>query len=127
MRKVWNIFEEPELTQATSRELFESKHRTEETIGDYMSRVKFLLKKCVAKLDMQNRESIAVTAFCKGLADQDASKLAAVQSEGKVAKAMKIAASVPPLSATPYARTSQTKRYNAKSNRYLTKVAMDEE
>ena len=39
---------------------------------------------------------------------------------------MKITASVTALSATPHARTSQAKRYNAKSNRYLTNVAMDE-
>ena len=66
-------------------------------------------------------------AFCKGLVDKDAAKRAAVQSEGKVAKAMKIAASVTALSRTPKARTSQVKRYNAKTNRYLTNVAMEEE
>ena len=92
-----------------------------------MSRVQFLVKKSFPKLDLQNRESIAVTAFCKALIDQDAAKLAAVQSEGKVAKAMKIAASVTALSAKPHARTSQSKRYNANGNRYLTKIAMDEE
>ena len=40
---------------------------------------------------------------------------------------MKIAASVTALSATPHVRTSQAKQYNAKSNRYLMNVAMDEE
>ena len=92
-----------------------------------MSRVQFLLRNSFPKLALQNTESIAVTAFCKGLVEQDAAKLAAVQSEGKVAKAMKIAASVTALSATPHARTSQAKRYNAKTNRYLTTVAIEEE
>ena len=126
-RKVLKIFEEPDLTQATFRELFETKQGTEETLDDYMSRVQFLERKSFPKLDLQNRESNAVTAFCKGLVEHDAAKLAAVQSEGKVAKAMKIAASVTALSATPHARTSQGKRYNAKSNRYHLTVAMDED
>ena len=82
------IFDEPAVTEATSRELFETKHGTEETLEDYMSRVQFLVTKSFPKLDLQNRESIAVTAYCKGLVDQDAAKLAAVQSQGKVAKAM---------------------------------------
>ena len=120
------IFEEPDLKQAPSRELFETKQEREETLEDYMSPVQVLVKKSFRKLDLQNRESIAVTAFCKGLVEQDAAMLAAVQSEGKVAKAMKIAASVTALSATPHVRTSQAKQYNAKSNRYLTNVAMDE-
>ena len=92
-----------------------------------MTRVQFLVTKSFPKLDLQNRESIAVTAFCKALVDQDAAKLAAMQWEGKVENAMKIAASVTALSPTLHARTSQAKRYNAKSNRYLTKVAMDDE
>ena len=108
-RKVLKIFDEPHLAQATSRELFETKQGTEETLDDYMTRVQFLVTKSFPKLDLQNSESIAVTAFCKGLVEQDAAKLAAVQSEGKVAKAMKIAASVTALSATPHGRTSQTK------------------
>ena len=33
-RKVLKIFEEPDLTQATSRELFETKQWTEETLDD---------------------------------------------------------------------------------------------
>ena len=40
---------------------------------------------------------------------------------------MKLAAGVPQFSETPHARTSHAKRYNAKSNRYLTKVEMEEE
>ena len=116
-RKVLKIFEEPDLTQATSRELFEKKHGAEETLDDYMTRVQYLVTKSFPKLDLQNRESIAVTALCKGLVDQDAAKLPAVQSEGNVSKAMKIAPSVTPLSAKRHARTSQAKRYNPNNNR----------
>ena len=55
------------------------------------------------------------------------SKLVAVQSKGKVAKAMKITERVTALSATPDTRTSQPTRYNAKSNRYLSNVAIENE
>ena len=89
--------------------------------------MQFLVTKYFAKLDLQKRESIAVTAISKGLVDQDAAKLAAVQSEGKFAKAMKITARATALSATPHAHTSQAKRSNAKSNRLLSHVAMEEE
>ena len=97
-RNFLNIFEEPDLTQARSLELFEKKEGNAETLDDFMKGVEFLVTISFPKLDLQNRESIAVTAFWKGLVDQDAAKLAAVQSEGKVAKAMKIAASVTALS-----------------------------
>ena len=59
------IFEELDLTQARSGELFEPKQGAEETLDDYMSRVQFLVTKSFPKLDLENRESIAVTAFCK--------------------------------------------------------------
>ena len=59
------IIDERDLTQATWRELFETKQGTEETLDDYMTRVQFLVNKSFPKLDLQNRESIAVTAFCK--------------------------------------------------------------
>ena len=123
-RKVFKIFEQPDLSQATSRELFETNQATEETLDDYMSRVQFIVRKSFPKLELQNGESIAITAFCKGLVDLDMAKLAAVQSEVKDAKVMKIAASVTALSAMPLARPSQANRDNAKSNRYLSNVTM---
>ena len=55
------------------------------------------------------------------------SKLVAVQSKGKVAKAMKIPGSNRALSAKPHVHPSQAKRDNAKSNRYLTHVAREQE
>ena len=103
------------------------KQGTEETLDDFMTRLQFLVSKSFPKLGFENRESIAVPAFCKGLHVQHAAQLAAVESEGQVAKVMKIAASVTSFSARPYIRTSQTKRYNTKSNRNLTKVAREEQ
>ena len=83
--------------------------------------------KSFTKVDWLNREANAVRAICKGLVDQDSPKLAVGQSEGKVAKAWKIAASVTAFSATPQARSYHARRSNLKSNRYLTNVAMDQE
>ena len=71
-RKVLEIFEETDLTQETSRELFEMKQGTEETLDDFMTPVQFPVTKSFPKFDLQNRESIAVTAFFKVLVDQDA-------------------------------------------------------
>ena len=64
-RKVLKIFEEPDLTQATSRELVETMRGAKETRDDYRSRAQFLVRKSFPKIDLQNRESITVTAFCK--------------------------------------------------------------
>ena len=64
-RIVFKIFEDPHLPHATSRELFETKQGGDETLDYYMSRVKFLARKSFPKLELENRESSAVTAFCK--------------------------------------------------------------
>ena len=77
-RKVPKIFEVPDLSQATSRELFEMKQGTDETLEDFMTRVQFFVMKSVPILDLLNRESIAVSEFCKALVDQVPAKLAAV-------------------------------------------------
>ena len=81
---------EPDLTQAPSRELFEMKQGTEETLDDFMTRVQFLVMNSFLKLDLLNREFISVTALSNGLVDQDVAKLAAVHPECTGAKAMKI-------------------------------------
>ena len=83
--------------------------------------------KSFPKPDLMKRESIAVTAFTKALVDQDAGKLAAVQSECTFGKALQIAARVTAFSRSQYARTSDTSRYNSRSNRELTNLATDEE
>ena len=43
-RKVLKIFEEPDVTQSPSRELFVRKQRTEKTLDDFMTRVLFLVR-----------------------------------------------------------------------------------
>ena len=63
---------------------------------------------------MENREQISVPAFCKGLVIQDSTNIAVVQSEGKVAKALMIVASLLAFSATPHAPTSEGRRYTSK-------------
>ena len=98
----------------------------EESLQDIMTRVQFLVLKSCPMLDMENREQISVPAFCKGLVAHDSTKLAALQKEGKVAKGMKIAASLPAFSATPDAWTSEARRNNEKRHRYLMNVAMEE-
>ena len=54
-RNVLNIFDEPDLAQAMSRELFEIKKGAEETLDDFNSRMKFLVRKFFTKLDLQCR------------------------------------------------------------------------
>ena len=44
-RKVLKIFEEPDLTQLTSRELFEMIQGTWESLYDFMTRLQFLVTK----------------------------------------------------------------------------------
>ena len=85
------------------------------------------MRKSFTKLDMDNREQIAVNSYCKELVVQDAAKQAAVQSEFKVLKARNISARLTAFSATPYATPSQERRYTEKNNPYLTQRAMDEE
>ena len=50
-RKILKFFERPDLSQAATRQLFETKQGTEETLDDYMSRVEFLVTKFFPKLD----------------------------------------------------------------------------
>ena len=73
-----------------------------------MTRVQFVVMTSIPTLDMENREDIAVTAYRKGLNDQDAEKLAALQSEGKVAKGMKIAVSGPAFSTATRSKVAST-------------------
>ena len=53
------------------------KKGNEETLEDCRNGMHFLVRKSFPKLDMENREHIAVSAFFTGLRAQHAAKIAA--------------------------------------------------
>ena len=62
-RSAQNVFECPDLTQATSPELFEMKQGKEETLDGFMTGAQILVMKSFHKVNLLNREEIAITAI----------------------------------------------------------------
>ena len=125
---VKRVFKQPDMTQAHLKQTLSVQQNHDEPILEFMSRVQDGVAKAFPKLADPTRQQLSVTMFCKGLLDHDAAKMAAVESGGKVAKAVQIASSAASFnSKTPQPKSAQPKRYDVKYNRYAVNVAYEGE
>ena len=60
---------------------------------EYMDRVEENVAKAIPKLTDRNRQELAGSMFCHGLRDEELARMTAIQSESRVASALRIAPS----------------------------------
>ena len=100
-----------------------ARQKEDESVMDYMGRVKDNVAKAFPKLADANRQNLAVSIFCQGLRDQDVARMTAIQAKGDGASALRIAAP-----ATAYGREQRySQRYEPSRRRYPANVAVDDD
>ena len=85
------MFRKPDLTQSKINELMEVVQEEDESIDDFMNRVKNLVQDSFNPLPEEEKQNVAVTHFCRGLLDREAARLVSVNAKGSVGEAVRIA------------------------------------
>ena len=86
------LFKEPELTHSKMQELFQMQQDVDETAEEFMTRVRNLTEKAFRQVPDYEKQTLAVSAFCKGLRDRAIAAQVAVQAKDNTAKATRVAA-----------------------------------
>ena len=89
-----------------------------------MAKIQNLADKAFHGQSEDSKQQVAVSAFCNGLLEQDAAKLAAVQANGSVTKALNIAASVGAFSKVA---SGKARKYRADKNSHNYNLYMADE
>ena len=90
--KLVEVFEEPDLATAYLNALSSISQDRDESISDYMQRVRLLVLKAHPKLDNASRERILITSFMLGLHDKQLAANLAVVKVQSAAEAERLAA-----------------------------------
>ena len=90
--KLLEVFEEPDLTTAYLNALSNASQERDESISDYMHRVRLLVLKAHPNLEHRARERILVTSFLLGLHDRQLAASLAVVKIQTAAEAERLAA-----------------------------------
>ena len=122
-KKIISIFKTPDLTHVNIKELMSAQQKQDDSVLDYMSRVKDNVEKAFPKLADANRKNLRVSMFCQGLGEQEVARMTAILAKGDVASALHIAAS-----ATAFAKEQcYSQRYEPSRRRYPANVAVDDD
>ena len=92
LKKLLEVFEEPDMATAYLNALATVTQDGEETISNYMHRVQFLVHKAHPNLEHSARERISITSFMLGLHDKQLAASLAVVKVQTAAEAERLAA-----------------------------------
>ena len=100
-----------------------AQQKQDESVLDYIGRVKDNVAKAFPKLADGNRQNLAVSKFCQGLRDREVARITAMQANGAVASALRIAASAPAF----IKEQRYYQRFEPSRRRYPANVAVDDD
>ena len=77
-KKIIRLFKTADLTQANMKVLMSAPQKQEESVVDYLGRIRDNVSKAFPKLSDENRQNLAVSMFCQGLRDQQVARMTAI-------------------------------------------------